>query len=189
MLNQWRVLFHQRFPWVNWKKKKKDSWIHHINVSVSVSWENYLSKEFAYNKGKRFMRAEKGWNSFKRTVGEAPWLKLLTLTRHHSYYLHVLRQEVLVRNTEVINHHQPEEFRKGQKVTPRVQPPPRILAGIHLGWTMSVPPERTPSQNDWSETTRILIPSPQNPRPWAMWQSSSPGFPYPTALCLSASSQ
>ena len=171
------------------KKKKKDSWIHHINVSVSVSWENYLSKEFAYNKGKRFMRAEKGWNSFKRTVGEAPWLKLLTLTRHHSYYLHVLRQEVLVRNTEVINHHQPEEFRKGQKVTPRVQPPPRILAGIHLGWTMSVPPERTPSQNDWSETTRKLIPSPQNPRPWAMWQSSSPGFPYPTALCLSASSQ
>ena len=32
------------------------------------------------------------------------------------------------------NNYQPEEFRKSQKVTPRVQPPPRILlAGIHLG--------------------------------------------------------
>ena len=41
-----------------------------------------------------------------------------------------------MRNTELISHHQLEEFKKGQKVMPRVQnqPPPRILrAGIHLG--------------------------------------------------------
>ena len=37
-------------------------------------------------------------------------------------------------NMELISHHQPEEFRKGQKETPRVRPPPRILlSGVHLG--------------------------------------------------------
>ena len=36
--------------------------------------------------------------------------------------------------TELRSLHQPEEFRKGQKETPHVQPPPRILlSGIHLG--------------------------------------------------------
>ena len=45
----------------------------------------------------------------------------------------LLCQEVLVSNTELISHHQPEEFGKGQKETPHVQPPPRILADIHLG--------------------------------------------------------
>ena len=35
---------------------------------------------------------------------------------------------------ELISNHQQGEFRKGQKVTPRVQPPPRILlTAIHLG--------------------------------------------------------
>ena len=59
------------------------------------------------------------------------------------------------------NNYQPEEFRKSQKVTPRVQPPPRILlAGIHLGWTRRAPPGRTLSQNDWldsPETNPITI--------------------------------
>ena len=42
--------------------------------------------------------------------------------------------EVLVRNTELISLHQPDEFGKGQKETPPVRPPPRILlSGIHLG--------------------------------------------------------
>ena len=35
---------------------------------------------------------------------------------------------------ELISHHQPEEFGRGQKETPRVRPLPRIpLASIHLG--------------------------------------------------------
>ena len=35
---------------------------------------------------------------------------------------------------KLISHHQPEDFGKGQKETPRVRPPPRILlAGVHLG--------------------------------------------------------
>ena len=34
---------------------------------------------------------------------------------------------------ELISLHQPEEFRKGQKETPHVRPPPRILlSDIHL---------------------------------------------------------
>ena len=47
-----------------------------------------------------------------------------------------------------------------------------------------MPPGRTLSQNDWPKTTRKLILSPQNLRVQAMWQSSPPGFPYPTALPL-----
>ena len=49
---------------------------------------------------------------------------------------------------KLVSHHQPEEFRKGQKETPCIWPPPRILlASIHLGWAMHVPPGRTLS--DW----------------------------------------
>ena len=88
---------------------------------------------------------------------------------------------------ELIIHHQLEEFRKGQKETLHVWPPPRILlSGFHLGWTRLAPPGRTLSQNDWLKTTRKLIPSSLNPRHQAMWQSCSSGFPYPTALHLGA---
>ena len=38
---------------------------------------------------------------------------------------------------------------KGQKETPPVQPPPRILlSGIHLGWTRHAPPGRT-LESEW----------------------------------------
>ena len=63
---------------------------------------------------------------------------------------------------ELIRHHQPEEFRKGQKETPCVWPPPRILlAGIYLGWAMHVPPGRT-LESEWltkenPETNSIII--------------------------------
>ena len=44
----------------------------------------------------------------------------MTETAHpgqaHSNHLH----EVLVRNTELISHHQPEDFKKGQKETPYI---------------------------------------------------------------------
>ena len=95
-------------------------------------------------------------------LGEAHRLKPPTLARHHSNHLHELFYDrVLVRNTELISHHQPKEFRKGQKETPHVRPPPRILlAGIHLDWTRCAPPGRTLSQNDWLKTTRKLTPSP-----------------------------
>ena len=95
----------------------------------------------------------------------------------------ILWQEVLVRNTELTSHHQQEEFRKGQKETSCVLPPPRILlAGTHLVWAVDGPPGSTLSQNNWSATTRKLIPSPQNSRLWTTWQSSPPGFSYPLVL-------
>ena len=98
-------------------------------------------------------------------LGEAHWLKPPTLARHQSNHLHELFwQEVLVRNMELINH-QPEELGKGQKETPHVRPPPRILLpGIHVDWTRHAPPGRTLSQNDWLKTTHKLIPSPQSTR-------------------------
>ena len=52
-------------------------------------------------------------------------------------------QVVPVRNTELIILHQPEEFGKGQKETPHVRPPPRILlSGIHLAKQGVHPQER-----------------------------------------------
>ena len=76
----------------------------------------------------------------------------------------ILGQEVLVRNTELTCHHQPEEFRKGQKETPHVLPPPRVLlSGIHFGWAMPSPPGSSLSQDDWPTTTWKLtqLPSTQ----------------------------
>ena len=64
-------------------------------------------------------------------------------------------------NIELISHHQPEEFGKGQKETPHVRPLPRIpFPSIHLGWAMRAPPGKTLSQNDWPKTTQKLIPLP-----------------------------
>ena len=87
-------------------------------------------------------------------------MKPSTLVRHHSNHLH----EVLVSNTELISHHQPEEFMKSQKEASHVCTPLRILlSGIHLGWTRRAPPGRTLSQNDWLKTTQKLISSALNP--------------------------
>ena len=56
-------------------------------------------------------------------------------------------QEVLIRNTKLVSHHQSEEFWKGQKETSCVWPPPRILlTAIHLGWVMHAPPGQTLSE-------------------------------------------
>ena len=68
------------------------------------------------------------------SLGEACRLNPPTLARHQSNLLHeVLGQEVLVRNTELISHHQLQELGKDQKETPHVPPSPRILNGIHRG--------------------------------------------------------
>ena len=135
--------------------------------------------------------AKPHWHNTTGASGDAHCRKPPALARHHGNHSHELFwQEVLVRNTELIGHHQQGELRKGQKETPHVQPAPRILlAGIHLGWTRRAPPGKTLSQNDWLKPTRKLIPLPQNPRLQATWQSSPPGFPYPTALCPGAPSQ
>ena len=50
-------------------------------------------------------------------------------------------------------------------------------------------PGRTLSQNDESETTQKLTPSPDDPRLEATWQSSPSGFPDSAALCQGALAQ
>lgn len=56
---------------------------------------------------------------------------------------------------------QPEEFRKGQKETPDILPPPQILLdGIYFDWAMHALSGRTKSQKDWPdnpETNPITI--------------------------------
>ena len=62
----------------------------------------------------------------------------------------VLWQEILIRNTELISHHQPEELRKGRKETLHIRPLPRIpLDSIHLGWAMQYA-TRKDSELEWS---------------------------------------
>ena len=67
----------------------------------------------------------------------------------------------VIRNMELITHHQPEEFGKGLKETPRVRPPPRIpLTSIYLGWGMRAPPGKTELEwlaKDHPETNPITI--------------------------------
>ena len=62
---------------------------------------------------------------------------------------------------ELISHHQPEEFGKGQKETPHARPLPRIpLASIHLGWVIRAPPGKTELEwlaKDYLETNPITI--------------------------------
>ena len=98
---------------------------------------------------------------------------------------------------ELISHYQPEEFRKGQKETPHIWPPPRILlAGIHLGWTRHAPPGRSESEwlaTDNPETNPITI-TPETAShvtellSWVPLPSCSPpGCPFPVkSLALSA---
>ena len=93
------------------------------------------------------------------------------------------QQAVLLRNMELISHHQPAEFRKRQKVTkcPTTSQNP---SRCHASWLNKVCTTRKDSESEWavkdnSETNPIAIKTLQ-----AMLQSSSLGFPYPTTLCL-----
>ena len=79
---------------------------------------------------------------------------------------------------------QPEEFGKGQKETPHVWPPPRILfAGIHLAWVT-----RKESESEWLAKDNPET-NPINIKQETASQSSPPGFSYPTGLCLDIPSQ
>ena len=116
-----------------------------------------------------------------RMLGGAHWLKSPTLPGTK------VTTCILVRNTELISHHQPEEWGKGQKETPHVWPPPRILlAGLHLGWTRPSPPERTLSQ--WlaegnPDTNPITIKPASHAAERSSWVPSPcrspPGRPFP----------
>ena len=92
---------------------------------------------------------------------------------------------------ELISHHQPEEFWKGRKETPRVCPLPRIsLTSIHLGWAMCANQEWLAKNHP--ETNPIII-KPETtshaaeqfswvPSPYC----SPPGCPFPIkSLALS----
>ena len=109
-------------------------------------------------------------------LGQAHWWPLAWV---------VSQQEVLSRRIREV----PKEERRHQPITLSC-PPPRILhVVIHLGWKMYMPPERPWVRPEKGQATQKPTSLPQNLRLWATWQSSSPGFPYPTALCLGTPSQ
>ena len=94
---------------------------------------------------------------------------------------------------ELISNHQPEELGKGQKETTHVRPPPRILAGNHLGCTTMKGSESEWPAKDKLEINPITI-KPETashmvelfswvPLPYC----SPPGCPFPIkSLALSA---
>ena len=94
---------------------------------------------------------------------------------------------------ELISHPQPEELGKGQKETTHVRPPPRILAGNHLGCTTMKGSESEWLAKDNPETNPITI-KPKTAShvaelfSWVLLPyCSPPGCPFPIkSLALSA---
>ena len=85
-----------------------------------------------------------------------------------------------MRNTAPTSHHRQGEFSQGQKETPCVLPPSRILlAGITV-WLSNMWAAR--KEPEFSVMDRRLIPSPSNLRLWTKRQGSPPGSPDPPAL-------
>ena len=88
-------------------------------------------------------------------------------------------------------------FRESQKETPHVWPPPRILTGIHLGWTRCPPPGKH-SESEWlakdnPETNPITIKTKTASHVTELFSwvplpyCSPPGPPFPIkSLALSA---
>ena len=75
-----------------------------------------------------------GGESNKGSVRGSTRLKPPTLARPHSDHSHELfHDRRSSEERELISPHQPQEFGKGQKETPHVRPPPRILSGLHVG--------------------------------------------------------
>ena len=91
----------------------------------------------------------------------------------------VLQQEVLVKNTELTSHHQPEELRKGQKErgddSPYVLPESSALESILSEWCHQEGP--------WVRMTDQRQPGNESPhpRPRATCRAVLPG-PHPAAL-------
>ena len=84
---------------------------------------------------------------------------------------------------ELISCHQLEEFRKGQKETPCILPTFQNPSHWNPSWLSNV---RTPRKDPESELLARYNPETNpitiKPKNASIWQSSSPGFPYPTAL-------
>ena len=121
------------------------------------------------------------WNTLTKTThsGQAP---VTTCS--------ILWHEVLVRNTELTSHHQPEDSGKGWKETPCFLPTSQNSPHWHPSWLSNAratrkDPESERLAKDNPETSPITI----NPRLRATWQSSSPGFPDSAALHPGAPSQ
>ena len=102
-----------------------------------------------------------------------------------------------MKNRELISHHQPEEFGKGQKETPHIRLPPRILlSGIHLAeqgvhhrkdseseWLAKDNPETNPISIKPKTASHVTELFSWVPLPYC----SPPGCPFPIkSLALSA---
>ena len=98
----------------------------------------------------------------------------------------ILWQEVLARNTELISHHQWEEWgrSKGDATCPTTSQNP---SRWYPSWLSNVCTTGKDPKSEWSakghpEANPMTI----KPETRATGQSSSPGFPYPPALLLGA---
>ena len=120
--------------------------------------------------------------------GEAHWLKPPTLARHHDNHLHELFTTGGSGKEHRTNKLSPtgrvQERSKGDATCPTTSQNPSLW---HQSWLNKACTTRKDSDSEWFakdnlETNLITV----KPEPW---QSSSPGFPYPTALHPGAPSQ
>ena len=117
-------------------------------------------------------------------------LKPPAVTRQHNncFAWVITQQEVPIRNTELISYCQKE--RVHQPITCPAKPPetfmlkPIVAEGRLHSQGLWVRPNRANKQEDWPEKTQKANPITIKPETTAMWQISSPGFPYLAALYL-----
>ena len=112
-------------------------------------------------------------------LGEAHWLKTPTLARRHINHVHACFTTGGPGKEQGTNKPPPtrrvRERSKGDATRPTTSQNPSLW---HPSWLNKACTTRKDSESEW-----LAKDNPEtNPITITMWQSSSPGFPYPTAL-------
>ena len=144
---------------------KEDIYTHRYPDTEGIThMQNNMGKEKGWLGVRRWKRrvwprgfggfSWKGISEAGTTRGNIDWNRPLWPGTIVTICLSILQQEILVSNTELTSHHQPEDSGKVQRrCHMSYQPLRTLLFGIYLDQAMCVPPGKTLSQNDWPETT------------------------------------
>ena len=129
--------------------------------------------------------------AFLEALEEAHWLKPPTLARHHSNYLHELFYDRKSCKEHGTNNPPPtwrvRETSGGDTTCPTTSQNP---SRWHPSWLNRACTTRKDSESEWlGENNPETSPFTMKPETVSHVQSSSPGIPYPTALCPGALSQ
>ena len=103
-----------------------------------------------------------------------------------------LKQEVLVRNTELTSYHQKEELEKSQKEredsSPYVLPTSQTLSHLNTSWLSAAHTTRKDPESEWLATDNLETnPITIKPETASHMAEQFSWFPYPAALHLALS--